>query len=81
MSVLDSFRKSIAIRFVPIFLTKLTTILGLIILSFKDEIYGGLAVAFIGGLLMSFFITLMYLPTLIKLTSKPKRDVVVETDA
>lgn len=72
MSVLDSFRKSIAIRFVPIFLTKLTTILGLIILSFKDEIYGGLAVAFIGGLLMSFFITLMYLPTLIKVTSKPQ---------
>ena len=72
MSVTDSFRKSIALRFVPIFLTKLTTILGLIILSFKDEIYGGLAVAFIGGLLMSFFITLMYLPTFITLTTKKK---------
>ncbi len=70
MSVLDSFRKSIALRFVPIFLTKLTTILGLIILSFKDEIYGWLAVAFIGWLLMSFLITLLYLPTLIRLNSK-----------
>lgn len=71
MSVLDSFRKSIAIRFVPIFLTKLTTILWLVILSFKDEVYWGLATAFIGGLLMSFFITLLYLPTLVKVVSKP----------
>ena len=80
MSVRDSFRKSIAIRFVPIFLTKLTTILGLIILSFKDEIYGGLAVAFIGGLLMSFFITLMYLPTFIKATSKPLKVIVKDEE-
>lgn len=78
MTVLDSFRKSIAIRFVPIFLTKLTTILGLIILSFKDEIYGGLAVAFIGGLLMSFFITLMYLPSLITVLSRRKKKIAVE---
>lgn len=80
MTVLDSFRKSIAIRFVPIFLTKLTTILWLIILSFKDEIYGGLAVAFIGWLLMSFFITLLYLPTLIRLASKDTAPKVVEIE-
>ncbi len=75
MSVVDSFRKSIALRFIPIFLTKLTTILWLIILALKDEIYGGMAVAFIGWLLMSFFITLLYLPTLINVFSKDKKEI------
>lgn len=73
MSVVESFRKSIALRFIPIFLTKLTTVLGLLILAFKDEIYWGMAVAFIGWLLMSFFITLLYLPTLIRVFSKEKK--------
>lgn len=75
MSVVDSFRKSIALRFIPIFLTKLTTILWLIILALKDEIYGGMAVSFIGWLLMSFFITLLYLPTLINVFSKEKKGI------
>jgi multidrug efflux pump subunit AcrB len=47
MNALDSFRKSIALRFVPIVLTKITTITWLIILALKDEIYWSLAIAFI----------------------------------
>jgi multidrug efflux pump subunit AcrB len=39
MSVVDSFQKSIAERFVPIFLTKAVTIIGLIILALKDELF------------------------------------------
>ncbi|MFZ2718976.1 MAG: efflux RND transporter permease subunit, partial [Candidatus Absconditicoccaceae bacterium] len=71
MSALESFKKSISIRFVPIFLTKLTTILGLLILAFKDELFGSMAIAFIGGLVVSFFITLVYIPAFVSLTSKP----------
>lgn len=70
MSVLESFRMSIAERFIPIFLTKLVTIIGLLILAFKDEMFGSMAVAFIGGLIMSFFITLIYLPSLMRLITR-----------
>jgi hypothetical protein len=38
---------SISERFVPIFLTKAVTIIGLIILATKDEMFGSLALAFI----------------------------------
>ena len=71
MSALESFKKSISIRFVPIFLTKLTTILWLLILAFKDELFGSMAIAFIWWLLVSFFITLVYIPAFVSLTSKP----------
>lgn len=71
MSALESFKKSISIRFVPIFLTKLTTILWLLILAFKDELFGSMAIAFIGWLVVSFFITLVYIPAFVSLTSKP----------
>ena len=70
MSVVDSFQQSIAERFIPIFLTKITTIIGLIILAVKDELFGSMAVAFIGGLIMSFFITLLYIPSLMTLVNK-----------
>jgi len=73
MSVIESFRRSIALRFVPIFLTKLVTIIGLIILAFKDAVFGSLAIGFIGGLIVSFFITLLYLPTLITIVTKKRK--------
>ena len=63
---------SIPRRFVPIFLTKLTTILGLVILAMKDELFGSMAIAFIWGLLMSFFITLIYMPMLVSLVDREK---------
>ncbi|MCX6824236.1 MAG: efflux RND transporter permease subunit [candidate division SR1 bacterium] len=70
LSVVDSFQKSIAERFVPIFLTKATTIIGLIILAMKDELFGSMAIGFIGGLIVSFFITLLYIPSLMNLVSR-----------
>lgn len=70
MTTIDAFTKSIAKRFEPIFLTKFVTIIWLLILAFKDEVFGGMAVAFIGWLLMSFLITLLYMPSLVRLISK-----------
>lgn len=70
LSVVDSFQQSIAERFIPIFLTKATTIIWLVILAVKDELFGSMAVAFIGGLIMSFFITLLYIPSLMCLVNK-----------
>lgn len=74
LSVVDSFQQSIAERFIPIFLTKATTIVGLIILAVKDELFGSMAVAFIGGLIVSFFITLLYIPSLMNLITKEYHD-------
>lgn len=70
LSVVDSFRKSIAERFIPIFLTKITTIVWLVILAMKDELFGSMAIAFIWWLIVSFFITLFYIPSLMNLVSK-----------
>jgi multidrug efflux pump subunit AcrB len=70
LSVIDSFKKSIAKRFEPIFLTKITTIIWLLILAMKDEVFWWMAIAFIWWLLMSFFVTLIYIPSLVRLTSK-----------
>ncbi len=73
-SVKDSFRISIAERFIPIFLTKLTTIIWLVILAFKDELFGSLALAFIWWLIVSFFINLFYIPTLMVLVTRKYYD-------
>ncbi len=70
MSVIDSFQQSIAERFVPIFLTKAVTITWLIILAMKDELFWSMAVGFIGWLVVSFFITLLYIPSLMNLVNK-----------
>ena len=70
LSVRDAFKISISERFVPIFLTKLVTIIWLIILAMKDEMFGWLALAFIWGLIVSFFINLLYIPSLMRLVSK-----------
>ncbi len=70
LSVRDSFKKSIALRFIPIFLTKAVTIIWLIILALKDEFFKALALAFIWGLIVSFFVTLLYIPSLMNLVSR-----------
>jgi len=69
-SVVDSFQQSIAERFIPIFLTKATTIIWLLILALKDELFWSMAIAFIWWLIVSFFITLLYIPSLMNLVSK-----------
>ncbi len=70
MSVVDSFQQSIAERFIPIFLTKITTIIWLLILALKDELFWSMAIAFIWWLIVSFFITLLYIPSLMNLVSR-----------
>ncbi len=70
LSVVDSFQQSIAERFIPIFLTKLTTIIWLLILAMKDELFWSMAIGFIWWLIVSFFITLLYIPSLMNLVSR-----------
>ncbi|MDD2870457.1 MAG: efflux RND transporter permease subunit [Candidatus Gracilibacteria bacterium] len=53
-------------RFKPVLLTTLTTVLGLSTLAIKDALWGSLAVAFIGGLLLGTFIILVYIPAMLK---------------
>jgi multidrug efflux pump len=69
-SVIDSFQQSIAERFIPIFLTKAVTITGLLILAMKDELFWSMAIGFIWWLVVSFFITLLYIPSLMNLVNK-----------
>ncbi len=70
MSVVDSFQQSIAERFIPIFLTKAVTITWLVILAMKDELFWSMAIGFIWWLVVSFFITLLYIPSLMNLVNK-----------
>ncbi len=53
-------------RFKPVLLTTLTTVLGLMTLALKDELWWSLAVAFIWGLLLWTFIILVYIPAMLK---------------
>jgi multidrug efflux pump subunit AcrB len=58
-------------------LTKAVTIIGLIILALKDELFWSMAIGFIWWLIVSFFITLLYIPSLMNLVSKeysPRHD-------
>jgi multidrug efflux pump subunit AcrB len=49
-------------RLRPVFLTTLTTVLGLISLALKDELWWSLGVAFMWGLIFWTLITLVYIP-------------------
>ncbi|RKW24756.1 efflux RND transporter permease subunit [Candidatus Gracilibacteria bacterium] len=60
-------------RFGAIFLTTFTTIAGLITLALKDELWGSLAIAFIGGLTINVLIVLVYLPCFYLLITKEKK--------
>lgn len=53
-------------RFKPVLLTTLTTVLGLLTLAIKDDLWWSLAVAFIWGLLLGTFIILVYIPAMLK---------------
>jgi HAE1 family hydrophobic/amphiphilic exporter-1 len=53
-------------RFKPVLLTTITTVLGLLTLAIKDELWWSLAVAFIWGLLLGTFIILVYIPAMLK---------------
>lgn len=70
LSVAESFQESIGERFVPIFLTNATTIIWLLILAFKDELFGSMAIAFIWWLFASVLISLFFLPALMNVFTK-----------
>ncbi len=53
-------------RLRPVFLTTFTTVLGLITLAIKDELWGSLAMSFMGGLIFGTLITLFYIPAWLK---------------
>ncbi len=53
-------------RFKPVLLTTLTTVLWLMTLAVKDELWGSLAVAFIGWLFLWTFIILVYIPAMLR---------------
>ncbi len=57
-------------RLKPVFLTTLTTVLWLITLAIKDDLWGSLALAFMGGLIVWTFINLVYIPFMLKVVDR-----------
>ncbi len=57
-------------RLRPLFLTTLTTALGLLTLAFKYELWASLAYTFMGWLIVWFFIILIFVPALIKVLDR-----------
>lgn len=70
LSVAEAFQESIWDRFVPIFLTNTTTIIGLSILAMKDELFWSMAIAFIWWLFASVIIWLFLLPAFMNLFTR-----------
>ncbi len=73
----EAVRKSVATRFRPIFMTTLTTVLGLVPLVFRpgagSELYRGLGSVLVGGLVVSTIVTLLLIPVLFRLVMGSKR--------
>ena len=69
-SVAEAFQESIGDRFVPIFLTNVTTIIWLFTLALKDELFGSMAIAFIWWLLASIVIGLFLLPAFMNIFTR-----------
>jgi HAE1 family hydrophobic/amphiphilic exporter-1 len=72
MSRTDAIIESVTSRIRPIFMTTVTTVLGLLPLVLfpgaGSELYRGLGSVLLGGLLVSTVVTLVYVPTLFSLT-------------
>jgi multidrug efflux pump subunit AcrB len=54
-------------RLKPVFLTTLTTVLGLVTLALKDDLWWSLALSFMWGLIVWTLITLIYIPAVLML--------------
>ncbi|MCB1643800.1 MAG: efflux RND transporter permease subunit [Pseudomonadales bacterium] len=67
-------------RFMPILLTSVTSIVGLLPLAAGDSMFRALAIVVIGGLATSTFLTLICLPVLYAYVTKPNSRVVLITD-
>ena len=52
-------------RLIPAFLTTLTTVLGLVTLALKDDLWWSLALSFMWGLIVWTLITLIYIPAVL----------------
>lgn len=63
MTPLHAVKESVVVRFRPIMLTALTTVLGLIPM-FPNDFWRGLAIAIACGLMLATSITLIFMPTL-----------------
>ena len=64
-------------RFMPIVLTSLTSIVGLLPLALGNSMFKGLAVVVIGGLSTSTFLTLLCVPVLYSLLTRKTAAVAV----
>jgi multidrug efflux pump subunit AcrB len=64
-------------RFMPILLTSITTIMGLLPLALSDTVFKPLALVVIGGLTTSTFFTLICIPTLYALLTPSKKKIEV----
>jgi HAE1 family hydrophobic/amphiphilic exporter-1 len=77
MSERDAILESIRTRVRPIFMTTITTVLGLLPLVLfpgaGSELYRGLGAVVLGGLLVSTLFTLILVPALFSLTMDTKR--------
>jgi len=60
-------------RFKPVLLTTITTVMWLATLAIKDDLWGSLAMAFIGWLLLWTLIILVYIPAMLKWWMVKKR--------
>lgn len=73
LSVADAAIEAGAGRFMPILLTSVTSIVGLLPLALGSSMFKALAIAVIGGLLTSTFLTLLCIPVLYTLTTPDSR--------
>jgi hydrophobe/amphiphile efflux-1 (HAE1) family protein len=77
MNALEAIRKASPLRIRPILMTQLTTVLGLLPLAFNigegGDMLVAMAIAVIGGLIYSLFLTLIFLPAAYALIYKNKQ--------
>lgn len=68
------------LRFVPIMLTTITTVFGLLPITISDEFWRGLGFSVIFGLTTATFLTLMIIPILFTIFLREKNEKQVESD-
>lgn len=73
LSLLEVATEASRNRFMPVLLTSLTTIAGLIPLAFSDSMFKGMAVAIIGGMISSTVLILVLVPSSYALMSAQSR--------